>query len=774
LASNRFCFLKSDVLNLPSQKTKMIYNKFKKTGSIISREELRRRKREGFLILVIIGIVALLTIFENNFIQFGTDLPVSNTILMFILINFNLLLLILLIFLVFRNLVKLFYDRKNNAAGAKLRTRLVIAFIALTLLPTIILFFFSINFITTSIEFWFNVPIEQALENSLTVGRRLYQYTEEKNGFFIKRIANEVKKKDLLKLSNKNDLSNYIQVVQKVLNLHAVEIYDVKANRITFAASPDLENSTFRLISADYFQKEMDETGIRTVSENTGKGEIIKTIGTIPFEKTLSEAEAFVVLSILTPQSLADNMEAISKGVEEYRQIKLLKKPIQITYYIALSIVALLVVFCAIWFGFYLAKSITIPIMELAEGTRRVADGDLSFSIAMVADDEIGTLVDSFNKMTKDLRIGRDQLEASARILKDQNIEIEKRRQYMEIVLENISAGVIAISSSGLVSNINKSAEKMLKLQAGEIINKSFKTILEKTHVYIPKEILDKLANPPNETASFPLRLTINNKLRSFMVHVNSLQDETGRHLGIVMVFDDLTNLEKAQRMAAWREVARRIAHEVKNPLTPISLSAQRLKRKYSEKINEPVFDECTKMIIDHVDLIRNLVNEFSAFAKFPTANPKPCELLPIIEETVGLYREGHPHIHFDICTIDHVPLLNLDRQQIKQAMLNLVANAVGALDQHGEIIITLAHDPILKKVRIEVADNGFGVPDEDKIRLFEPNFSTKKAGMGLGLTIVNTIISDHNGMITVHDNHPKGAKFVIELPAINSSNQLV
>ena len=231
------------------------------------------------------------------------------------------------------------------------------------------------------------------------------------------------------------------------------------------------------------------------------------------------------------------------------------------------------------------------------------------------------------------------------------------------------------------------------------------------------------------------------------------------------MVFDDLTDLEKAQRMAAWREVARRIAHEVKNPLTPITLSAQRLKRKYSAQLDEPVFDECTQMIIDHVDLIRNLVNEFSAFARFPAASLKPASLPPIIEETVALYRQGHHHIEFRLEISDTIPILNLDRQQIKQAIINLLDNAIGAVRENGIITIQLTHDPILNKVRIEVADNGIGISDEDKTRLFEPYFSTKRAGMGLGLTIVSTIIADHHGMISVQDNRPQGAKFVVELP---------
>ncbi|MBU0698077.1 MAG: GHKL domain-containing protein, partial [Proteobacteria bacterium] len=210
---------------------------------------------------------------------------------------------------------------------------------------------------------------------------------------------------------------------------------------------------------------------------------------------------------------------------------------------------------------------------------------------------------------------------------------------------------------------------------------------------------------------------------------------------------------------------ARRIAHEVKNPLTPITLSAQRLKRKYSEQLNQPVFDECTRTIIDHVELIRNLVDEFSTFARFPTANPKPCDLPPIIEETLALYKEGHPNISFDLTIKDDIPQLNLDRQQIKRAMINLVDNAIGAIKEQGCISVAITNDSILKIVRIEIADNGDGISDEDKTRLFEPYFSTKKSGMGLGLTIVSTIVADHNGMIRVQDNQPRGAKFVIELP---------
>ncbi|MBU4036167.1 MAG: HAMP domain-containing protein, partial [Proteobacteria bacterium] len=424
-----------------------------------SSQERSRRKREGIIIIVIIFVVALLTFIESQIIKFGTDIPVSNTVLMFILINVNLLLLILLIFLVFRNLFKLLYDRKKKAVGAKLRSKLVIAFVTLTLLPTTILFFFSISFITTSTEFWFNIPIEQALDNSLDVGRYYYGQFQENNKFYIERISYQINSKNLLDPLKKNSLFHYMEVVQRSFNIQAMELYDSKFRRMTFVIAPGMEKMPLKVIDPDNFKKNIPANSVKTITEIVSDRELVRTIGTVPFGVQPSEAICYIVLTNQLSHKLTNKMKSISLGFEEYQQTKLLKKPIQISYYILLSIVALLVLFCAIWFGFYLAKSITIPIMELVEGTRRVAEGDLSFSIDVASDDEIGSLVDSFNKMTKDLRTGRQQLELSARKLEQQNVEIEEKRQYMEIVLKNVSTGVITLDAKGSITTINKSAE---------------------------------------------------------------------------------------------------------------------------------------------------------------------------------------------------------------------------------------------------------------------------------------------------------------------------
>ncbi|MGM0452871.1 MAG: ATP-binding protein [Thermodesulfobacteriota bacterium] len=726
----------------------------------------KRRKRDFIIIGVVFAVVCLLTALTIRPMLSPADITVSNMMLMFILININMLLLVFLIFLVFRNVVKLFYERRSRIPGTRLRTKLIAAFIAISLLPASVLFVFSLHFITTSIEFWFKVPIEQALENSLAVGRNMYQHVEENNRFFLDKAAYQVNTRNLLEDGKESELSNYIQVAQREFNLDAVSVYNTNFDRLTLSTAKNLPAEKMTPLDTNHLQKGLTITeNAWSTSKLLASGELIRNIATIPFGAKGIEVDGFIVIGVLMPADMAEHLASISRGLEEYKQIKMLKQPIRVTYYITLSVVALLVMFCAVWFGMYLSRSITIPIMELAEGTRRVSEGDLTYSINVAADDEMKTLVDSFNKMTRELRFNRREIEYSARKLYDQNIEIEERRRYMEIVLNNVSTGVISFDANGLITTINASAEQMLKINAEDVLKKSYKHLLQDQYPTLADEIMERFVHHREESLSKSINLTIEGHRRTFKVNFNALQDETGRQMGIVMVFDDLTELEKAQRMAAWREVARRIAHEVKNPLTPISLSAQRLKRKYQNTINDPVFEECTQTIIDHTDLIRNLVNEFSSFAKFPTANPAPCDLAPIVNESVALYREGNQNIEFVVDLPEDLPTLNLDRQQIKQTLINLIDNAISAIKEQGRITIAVALDANGEKLWISVTDTGTGITDADKAYLFEPDFTTKKSGMGLGLAIVSTIVADHNGRIYAEDNEPQGAKFVIELP---------
>ncbi len=723
------------------------------------------RKREGIAIICLILAVGVLTVLETRITPFDTGLPLSSTVLMFILININLLLLLTLLVLVFRNLAKLYYERKNSILGSKIKTRLTVAFIVLALLPTTVLFFFSIQFISTSIAFWFNAPVEQTLDASLAVGQTLYDYIEEKNAFFAKRGAFQIHSRDLLKSKNQEKLTRYTQVIQRAFNRHAVEVYTPGAQRVSLSLASELENMHFGLLTTRELRGIPDGSTSHAVYQTMDQGEFLRTVATIPFDIAPDNAAGFIVVTTLMAPDLSENLKSILKGVEEYHQLKLTKRPAQISYYIALSIVALLVVFCAVWFGFQIAKSITIPIMKFAEGTQRIIDGDMDYQIDFKTDDEIGTLIKSFNSMTRQLAEGRRQIALSESMLKQQNVELKKSRQYIEIVLKNISAGVVSMDNEGIITTMNKAAESMLDVNSYDILNKNFRNVLAGEYLTLANKIVEQAAQGDTHF-KIPISASVAGIPRHFALTYTTLMDDTGQNLGAVLVFDDVTELEKAQRLVAWREVARRIAHEVKNPLTPIKLSAQRLKRKYGKTIDDEVFSRCTDTIVEHVDLIRNLVNQFSAFAKFPDTNFAKARIENIILETVALYQEGLAQVEIQTRFKDNIPTLKLDHQHMKQAFINLIDNAVYAMNKKGTIVIELSYDAILKILRIEIADSGKGISDKEKTKLFEPYFSTKKTGMGLGLAIVNSIISDHNGVIRVQDNQPQGAKFIIELPA--------
>jgi two-component system nitrogen regulation sensor histidine kinase NtrY len=406
--------------------------------------------------------------------------------------------------------------------------------------------------------------------------------------------------------------------------------------------------------------------------------------------------------------------------------------------------------------GVYLANSMTKPVQDLVDATRAVADGNLDIRIETYSADEIGMLIQSFNRMTEDLHNKQQALNASNEELSRINQEIEQRRQYMEIVLRNVAAGVISVDKDGVVTTVNKSAERLLKINPGKVLGLNFRDVLREKHLEIVKEVVRDLMLSRQDTISRQIFLDIEGARLALHLHLTMLRDEQGDVLGTVLVLDDMTQMMKAQRMAAWREVARRIAHEIKNPLTPIQLSAQRLRKRYLSRFSgdEAVFDECTEMIIKSVDELKTLVNEFSNFARMPAIQPEPNDLNALIRETLTLYQEAHRGVAFLFRPDEHLPQIKIDRDQIKRVVINLLENAVAAMEEQGEVTISSEYDAELKMASFAVADNGPGITPEDKPRLFEPYFSTKKTGTGLG------------GFVRVKDNKPRGACFVVELPA--------
>jgi len=732
------------------------------------RQDRKRRRRERYLIISLFLVISFFIYLGTRVFDLGVDLPFSSSILVFGLINLNVILLLLLLFLTVRNLVKLLFERRKNIMGARLRTKLVLAFVTLSLLPTIILFFVSVQFISSSIEYWFNLQIEQSLKKSLEVGQDYYNRITEENLTFGNSLSRVITYEGYMLLSRKENLEKFVNEKLKEYRLAALKVFSKKLDPRAMAQDHRVDLSGFKGPGADVLRKSLEKGTDNQYIQSSPHGDLIS--GIVPvFSRTESKAVVgLIVLSRFVPGSFVNRLKAVSRGIEEYRQLKMLKKPIKISHMITLSIVTLLIIFSSVWFGFYISREITIPIRELAEGTNKIASGDYDFFIDLEAEDEIGVLVNSFNRMTMDLKTSKNKLEEANLELRKSNVELEQRRLYMEIVLANVAAGVVSADAEGKILTMNKSAERMLNIHAGEIIGRNYREILSEEYIKMIEGFLGDKGLFRKGFLKKQLRLSLGNRQLSLLVSLNALGDDRGNYLGLVAVFEDLSEIEKAQRMAAWREVARRIAHEVKNPLTPIQLSAQRLKRRYGEKLSGDdvkVFQECTEMIIKQVEGLKQLVNEFSNFARMPAANPVPSNISEIIRDSLSLYREAHKDVRFVFNHSKEVPIFNLDREQMSRVMINLVDNAIEAMDGDGEVVIDLHYDKVLQMVRIEVADNGKGITPEHEMRLFEPYFSTKKQGTGLGLAIVNTIITDHNGFIRVQDNEPRGTRFIIELP---------
>jgi two-component system, NtrC family, nitrogen regulation sensor histidine kinase NtrY len=730
----------------------------------------QRQKKRLYIRYVIIfccALIPILALLQRILLKGTFTLPLSSTILIFALININGLLLLLMLYLVLRNLVELIFERKHKIIGSKLRTRLVVSFISLSFVPTALLFVIALSFVSTSMDYWFDTNVEDSLQSSLKLAQTVYHDTELEAENIGKRISTSMEENR--RYLNPVTVEQFFAKIIKnpppgspdaltLMDSSPQEVVSVRGDRLLAVTLPAVPTEALRLAQNKGRQE--------TITQDTGIGELVRSI-TPMLSEGMQENTYFLVTSVLIPSEQLARMKSISDGINDYRQLVMLKAPIKLTLIIMLIIITLLILFGAIWFGFYIAHGLTGPIKKLADATRRVAEGELDFQLEKESDDEMGLLVDSFNRMTADLSAGNRNLAEAHEALKQSNILSEQRRHYMETLLKNVTAGVIAINERNEITTINKFAEELLRINPADFLNRDFHDVLSRPHVAILTGFFNDLHESGKQTIERHLRLTIRKgETFSLLVNITRLMDES-RHIGYVIVFDNLTKLEKAQRLAAWQEVARRIAHEIKNPLTPIQLSAQRLRKRYLDRITEDreVFDQCTTTIVNQVEEIKRLVSEFSDFARMPQVKKKTGNLVPIAEDIFILYREAHKHISFTLDCREPIPDFSFDPIQIKRILINLLDNAISVLPEGGEITLSLFINKSEHTVVMELADTGPGIQDNIKLRLFEPYFSTKKSGTGLGLAIARTIVTEHNGSIRVRDNHPRGAVFIVELP---------
>jgi two-component system nitrogen regulation sensor histidine kinase NtrY len=722
------------------------------------------------VILICLLLIPFFIWLQSVLLKGKVELPIANNILIFALININVLLVLFVLFLVLRNLAELLFERRANRLGNKLKTKLIASFLSLTLIPTILLFFVALQFVSTSMDYWFNASIEDSLTESLKLAQSLLREKEDQVTLMSKGIEDRLQDLDMGAYTPEaigNALDNILSF-NPINGPDGLSLLTNDNNLEISVKGPQLRGVILPKVPLEVLDRIRAEHGRETLIQEMKPGDLVSCVAEIQLGGG-QLGKAILITSLLVRSDQLARMTSISQGIEGYRQLKHFKEPFKFWLLIILLIVTLLVIFAAIWFGLYISRGITDPLEKLVLATRRVADGDLEFVMERDSKDEMGLLVDSFNQMTNNLNTSNKKLAETHAALEQSSQESEQRRRYTEIILHNVSAGVISLDDHGKITTINRFAEKLLNIDKSLFLGLNYQDVLPPYQVTIVNGFIEELQVTGKITVEQHLKLNVLGRNYSLLINFTRLEDEGGKPVGFVLVFDNLTKLEKMQRMAAWREVARRIAHEIKNPLTPIQLSAQRLRRRYPEILAEPnsVFDQCTNTIITQVDELKRLVSEFSQFARMPKVQKSPDDLVKLAKNTLFLYQEGHKNITFTCQEKVPIPIFSFDAEQIKRCLINLLDNAVAVLPDGGNIDIELSLDQEKENVFLKVYDNGPGISKENKLKLFEPYFSTKKTGTGLGLAIVSTIVADHNGYIRVQDNEPAGSVFIIELPLL-------
>ena len=738
----------------------------------------RRRRFELFAIFVTTTLLITLSRLETRLFDlsetFAKNQVFLTTLLYFGVINLNIILILVLSFLLFRNVAKLVVERRRGVFGSNLRAKLVSTLVFFALAPTMLFFYVSARFIVSSFDEWFSDKVRATMHETRDVSEKVYRQ-DQRRLESLARIA--VQKLSPALLGGPWQLRGRFQVPNHLLDgfeaqygLDNIKVYNV-AGQLVWASR--VSNSPRRGPDEDPFvirvtYRFAQERGMESASTVVGEDnqDIVK--GAAP----LHDARSGKVIGVVVTETRFETQ--ILKSIEMIQQSFANLRPgaqlIKISYLILLVVMTLLVVFSAVWLGFYVARGITGPIQALAEGTREVALGNYQIKLTPKSEDETGQLVRSFNMMTQDLQRHRFQADEARGQLLQINVELERRRKHMEVILKNITAGVIAINKGGQITTVNSAAEEVLTLEARLIIGKDVKEALG---TYLYEAIWKPLAAglTTHDVYSAQLEIERGGKPLTLLVDGTRIADEHGEDLGTVLVFDDATKQVKVQRVAAWREVARRIAHEIKNPVTPIRLSAQRLLRRFHERFvgeDQEVFESCLNTILKQVDSLRDLVNEFSKFSRLPQVRLRLGNINEVIMDVASLYKMSYPHIDIDTSHLGDVPPFPLDRDQMNRVFVNLTDNAIAALDgikERGSVAFFSMLLPELSTVRIEVVDNGSGIPEGLRSRVFEPYFSTKDGGTGLGLAIVNQIITDHGGYLRILNNLPRGTRLVLELP---------
>ena len=723
--------------------------------------EKKKRWREKLLAISLGLVFLILTWIEFRLFGMSDSLPFEQSVFFFGLVNFNIIIFLFMLFLIFRNIVKNFAEREGGPLGNSLKSKLIAAFVGFAFVPTVIMFTISVFYINSSFDRWFNERMSGVLKSSIEVTNSYYLTAKKKNYHFASEVA-----KSIQSVENRTQLKKSLETLRKKYSLDAVEYYPELFEDREVAISKEDGVPVVPAISLEFRQKGVTGRNESSVIHHFAEGDLVRVI--VPAQ-ALNQNGA-VVVSTYIPLSLISRMDEIASAYENLRDTDPIVYPIKSIYLIILVLMTFLVLVGATWFGFYLARQLSIPLERLAQATQRVVQGDYQSVSVISGSPEINRLISDFNTMTEFLGRSEKEIREANSNLNKTLAQLNEHSRYIEVVLSQVTTGVVSVNQDNMITMVNRHAAKLLEVEPADLIGKKAEQVLSKDYYQVFAEMITSMKMHRVPSIQKEIQIQVKGRPLLLQMTISVLTDDRGRELGKVLVFDDLQLLLSAQRAAAWTEVARRIAHEIKNPLTPISLAAQRLQRKFGEQIQDPAFEDCTKMIVTQVNDLKNLVNEFSQFARMPKTNPVMGSLNATIKEALQLFEQGEKQLKPDFAPDSQLPQFWFDPDQIKRIITNLVDNAIESVREQndGYVRVETAYDLNLKMVRISVIDNGSGLPQALRARVFEPYVTTKKHGTGLGLAIVKRAVEDHNGYIRALDNEPKGTKFVIELPLNN------
>ena len=737
--------------------------------------------------LILLGIAVLLAALVGmvTLADRSTELNPDflSEVVLYALSAADLTMLLALVFVLARNIVKLVVERRRGLPFSRFRAKLVLAMLGLTIIPSLLVLIVGGELIRSSTERWFTPPIDDVLRSATQIAGDYYREREASVAGHAARIARAIPSAGV-ESGSVGSVQRAIaqEVTQGRVGL--VEIYrlvtgsDARLAVVPLVAveSPALPRGHLRG-SADRlaFRVATSATEIQTLEPLEAGGELVRA-GALVREPASNRPVGVVIASDLLSGELAMHSRRITQAYEGYSQLRVLRRPLQGVYLSVFVMMTLMILVSATWTGLYLAKRITRPVQRLAAGAREIGAGHLDHRIEAETRDEFGSLVEAFNTMAGELAASQQKLERSRLDLERKNLQIEERRRYIETVLERIATGVVSLGADGRIETINGAAIRLLDVDRG-VVGARAEAVFEREDLKPLGTLLRRARGTTAAPSAQEIAMTREGRELHLAAAATPLQAEDGSPQGSVLVFDDVTPLIRTQRVAAWRDVARRLAHEIKNPLTPIQLCAERMRRHFSgaPAPSRELVDECTSTIVGEVESLKALVDEFAQFARMPAPRAVPTDLNGVLAETLALYNGLFREIRIDRRLEEALPPVRVDVEQIRRVVINLVDNAVEALGggnaaarpdgQPPTIVVGTLLDKVNGVARIVVADNGPGISAGDRDKLFMPYYSTKRRGSGLGLAIVRRIIAEHGGSIEVADNVPTGTVFTIELP---------